>query len=37
MNRHLDVKEAKEYIEIYKYLEHDKNAILPVYKYKKLR
>jgi hypothetical protein len=32
MGRHSDVEEAKEYIEIYKYLEHDKDAILSVYK-----
>ena len=34
MNRHLDVKEAKEYMDIYKYLDHDKDVILPVYKNK---
>ena len=34
MNQHLDVKEAKEYMDIYKYLDHDKDAILPVYKNK---
>jgi hypothetical protein len=32
MGRKSDVEEANEYMDIYKYLEHDKDAILAVYK-----
>ena len=34
MNQHLDVKEAEECMDIYKYPDHDKDVILPVYKNK---